>query len=309
MGFKKVITGSVVALAVAVAGSVAPAGAATVIKVPVYKPVTPKAWTWNSNFNKTKFDSTIVKLASPSDWKLTSKAPRLITGSFSLAVDLRQWAEPVGNQGGVGSCEAWTSAYGLLGWWANKTGKIQPSEWFNPMSIYSVTRIPTDRGSWPVDAFNRIKTIGATKAADYSVNEFDYLHVPTITEILKAFPYRFSSWRSLFANPNPYNGGGAAGVSMIKNELWAGRPVAIAARVYNDFTGMGAKTSSFVYSKSSTASYRGLHAMLAVGYNANGLLLQNSWGTGFGDQGYVRVSWAYVQDDIFEADVADGIVS
>jgi hypothetical protein len=308
MGIKKLFAGFVVAMSVALAGSIAPAGAASSVKAPVYKPVTPKAWTWSPTFNKAKFDSSIIKLSSPSDWKLTPKAAKLITGLPTLSnIDLRTWAEPIGNQGGVQSCVSWTAAYALLGWWENKSKNITSDEWFNPMSVYSVTRKPEDRGSWPKDAFNRITTIGAVKAADYSVDEFTFGHTPTGTELLKGLPYRFSSWRPLYANPNPYDGGGSAGASMIKNELRAGRPVAIASRVYNDFTSMGAKSSGFVYSKSSTAVYRGLHAMLAIGYSPSGLLLQNSWGTGFGDKGYVRVSWSYVNDDIFEADVADGV--
>lgn len=301
--------------AIAAAAMAAPAGAATTIRVPTYRPVTPKSWTFTTNFNKAKLDPGVIRLASPTGsnkWKLNPKAAQLITNiPLQIAPDLRTWSEPVGNQGGVGSCTTWAIGYALMGWWQNKQSRIASSEWFNPMSLYSVVRIPTDRGSWPKDVFARASTIGVTKAADYSVNEFNYTHSPTPLEVLKGVPYRFSGWRTLFANPDPYNGGGSAGASMIKNELWAGRPVAVAARVYSDFTALSgvSKPSSYVYSKGSSAYYRGLHEMLAVGYNADGLLLQNSWGTGFASSGYVRVNWSYVNSDIFEAEVADGIVS
>lgn len=37
----------------------------------------------------------------------------------------------------------------------------------------------------------------------------------------------------------------------------------------------------------------GLHAMLIVGYEPEGLLVQNSWGRYFGDGGFIRLSWAF----------------
>jgi len=305
----------IVATTATSSSAAAPAAASSVSTPPVYKPVTPSPWVFSNKFNKAKLDPSLIRLASPTGttkWQVSPRLATLISNiPLGISSDLRQWAEPVGNQGGVGSCATWAIGYGLMGWWQNKTARIQPNEWFNPMSLYSVVRIPTDRGAWPKDVFARATFPGVTKAANYSVNEFNYTHVPTVAENLFALPYRFSSWRTLFANADPYNGGGEAGSSMIKNELWAGRPVPVAARVYSDFTVLSgvSKPSSYVYAKSSSASYRGLHEMLAVGYNSSGLLLQNSWGTVFASSGYIRVAWAYVNSDIFEAEVADGIAS
>lgn len=315
------VAAAVVAVAAATAAIPAAASAATSIRVPTYRPITPKAWTWSPNFNKAaRLDPSVIRLASPTGaykWILTPKRPAVLSATrirqlLAAGHDLRTWAEPVGNQGGVNSCVAWAVGYGLMGWWQNKLGRIKASDWFNPMSLYSVIRIPTDNGAWPGPAFTRASAVGVTKASDYAVNEFDYTHVPSFMENFDAMPYRFSSWRSLFANPSPYDGTGlgGSGANQIRNELAAGRPVAIAARVYSDFMALSgvSKPSSYVYTKSSSASYRGLHEMLAVGYNSSGLLLQNSWGTGFASSGYVRVAWSYVHSDIFEAEVADGIM-
>jgi hypothetical protein len=49
--------------------------------------------------------------------------------------------------------------------------------------------------------------------------------------------------------------------------------------------------------------------MLAVGYNAKGLLVQNSWGNAWGKNGFVRISWRAVHRDVYEADVVDGLVT
>lgn len=40
----------------------------------------------------------------------------------------------------------------------------------------------------------------------------------------------------------------------------------------------------------------GGHAMLAVGYDATGVRVVNSWGTGFGDEGFCTLSWDYMLD-------------
>lgn len=301
------------AAAAFVAVSAVPASAAT----PIYRPITVKPWTYNANFNKAaKLDTSLIRLASPSKWKLTPKTAARLSATriqelLAAGPDLRNYAEPVGNQGGVGSCTAWAVVYGMLGWWQNKKDWLSfaPSDWFNPMSIYRFIRgAEPPGGAWPADALNRVKDLGAVRAKDYPTDEFDYTYTPSALVIGKGAPFKFSSWRSLFANGNPYPGAGTAGANLIKNELANGRPVAVSARVYSDFTGMGAKPSSFVYAKSSSASYRGLHEMLAVGYNSFGLLLQNSWGAGFASSGFIRVSWAYVQSDIYEAEVADGVI-
>ena len=45
----------------------------------------------------------------------------------------------------------------------------------------------------------------------------------------------------------------------------------------------------------------GGHAILAVGYNPTGLVLQNSWGAAWGYHGRVTMPWAYVLHAVWEA--------
>jgi hypothetical protein len=45
----------------------------------------------------------------------------------------------------------------------------------------------------------------------------------------------------------------------------------------------------------------GLHAMYIVRYTQDGVLAQNSWGRWFGDRGFIRLSWAYVEKHFVEA--------
>ncbi len=41
-------------------------------------------------------------------------------------------------------------------------------------------------------------------------------------------------------------------------------------------------------------AYESLHAVVALGHNANGLVIQNSWGTDWGDNGYATLAWSFV---------------
>ena len=47
----------------------------------------------------------------------------------------------------------------------------------------------------------------------------------------------------------------------------------------------------------------------AVGYDAAGLIVQNSWGTGWANGGFGRLSWRVVQNDVVEGDTIDGFAA
>jgi hypothetical protein len=45
----------------------------------------------------------------------------------------------------------------------------------------------------------------------------------------------------------------------------------------------------------------GYHAITAPGYNSNRLVIENSWGTGWGNRGYGTLSWSFVNRYVFDA--------
>jgi len=71
------------------------------------------------------------------------------------------------------------------------------------------------------------------------------------------------------------------------------------------FDNMGSSASSV--DTDYTGSIRGYHEILAIGYDPIGLVIQNSWGTGWGAAGFGKLSWNVVQHDVLEADYADGL--
>jgi hypothetical protein len=152
---------------------------------------------------------------------------------------------------------------------------------------------------------NRAQQEGVAPAADYAGTTwaYDYTTQPTTAQRADALNYKISGWRYLFANQN-LAGASADEAYILKSQLASGYPAAIAMKVYPSL----GTYSGGVYNETSTGVYRGLHSVLAIGYDASGLLIENSWGDTWGDQGYFRMSWATVGREVYMAEVIDGLV-
>jgi hypothetical protein len=219
--------------------------------------------------------------------------------SFSL----KSHAVPIGNQGDVGSCVAWAVDYGMLGWYANQAAMAGPP--FQPMYVYSQINVGRaqnhDWGSYPLDAFSVLQSQGSDTQAHYSHDNFDWQDLPNQSEIDNAAQYKIAGYHTLFSGANqPGN------VNAIKTTIAASHPVAIEIPVRYGFDHMGSSATS-VDTDYTSDTIRGYHEILAIGYDAVGLVIQNSWGTGWGAAGFGKLSWGVVQHDVLEADYADGL--
>jgi hypothetical protein len=226
--------------------------------------------------------------------------------TLPVSVNLRGYAVPVGDQGYVGSCVAWAIDYGMLGWYSKKVGRLgQP---FAPMYVYSQINVgesqnpPQDWGSYPTDALALLQSQGSDTQAHYSHDNFDWTDQPNNGEKANAAHYKISGWHTLFAGA-----GQSTSATAIKTALAGGHPVAIEIPVRPGFDNMGHAATSV--DNDYTGSIRGYHEILGVGYDAAGLIVQNSWGTGWGDAGFGRMSWTVVTHDVAEADDMDGFAT
>ncbi len=229
------------------------------------------------------------------------------------SVSLRKWTMPVQNQSpkehpGIGSCATWAIGYAMMGWYyRHHYGQAVE---FAPMYIYSQAHGAVINGEvagmQPKQAFEILKTQGIDTRQHYGEGwAYDWSHAPQNGDAFmqNAANYRISGYHTLFAH-SAANGASATERDMIKSAIAASSPVAIAIRIRDKFF----EYSSGAYSAKGTLT-GGNHEMLAVGYNAKGLLVQNSWGTTWGRKGYVRLSWRAVHRDLYEADVIDGLVT
>jgi len=231
------------------------------------------------------------------------QTPAGASPGLPASVDLTQWAAPVGDQGFVNSCVAWALAHGMMGWYAHKTG--QPVSAFAPMYMYSQINVgrnntpPTDDGSWPTDGLTLASSQGNDTEADYAQGNYDWQTPPTAAERANAANYKMSGQVQLFTGGNQ----GLNGRVAIQNALASGAPVAIELPIRPGFDDL---STTNTLDTDVTGNIRGYHEVLALGYDANGLLIQNSWGTGWGSSGYGRLGWNVVDIDVVQADISTG---
>jgi hypothetical protein len=237
---------------------------------------------------------------------LPAVSARRLSAALPVSVDLSAYAVPVGNQGQIGSCVAWAIDYAMLGWYSrhdNKTG--QP---FNPMYTFSQIHISDNAdggGSRPADALNVALHQGNDTMAHYSHSTIDFTHLPNTSERANATNWKISGFQTLFTLRS--SGGGVVGEQLIKTALASGKPVAIAFVVRQGFEDMGNSSSSV--DDDVTSKVEGGHEVLALGYDQNGLLIQNSWGARWGFHGYGRLSWRVVERDVMQAHTISGFAS
>jgi hypothetical protein len=230
-----------------------------------------------------------LRLVAPPDVGIASELPD--------AVDLREWAMPIGDQGAVGSCVTWAIDYAMLGWYAKKTGRDGAP--FAPMYTYSQIMIGDDGGSYPTDAMRVAMSQGSDTKAHYSHDEFDYWDKPTQAERDNAAYYKIAGYHTLFSGTNQVGNAQA-----IKAALASEHPVSLMIPVRHGFDYLGSDPGAV--DNDSSTDIRGWHEVLAVAYDRAGVIIQNSWGTYWGDAGFGRMSWDVIQHDAYEADTIDG---
>jgi Papain family cysteine protease len=227
-------------------------------------------------------------------------APRAAPFSTFLAVpasvDLSQYNPPVGDQGGLGSCVSWATGYYLRGWYAKRDGYYPAggagnTGSFAPMYLYSQLTHGKDIGTYFGDNLNIMQQQGIDTRADYTQGDYDNTNLPTFSETANASHIRLASYNDV-SGSNLQN--------WIETKLAGGDPVAIGIPVYPEFDHASAANPLVGLPKAGETS-RGGHAVFASKYDANGLWIENSWGTSFGLNGWAELSWSFVNQYADEA--------
>jgi hypothetical protein len=203
--------------------------------------------------------------SAPPSAKAMAKV-RAAAASLPSSIDLTPYAMPVGNQGAVGSCAAWASDYAALGYWENKKGIAGGG--LEPMYTYSQVTGGVDSGSSIEGNLQIDEQQGIDNQADYWQGNFDYSGMPTAAEKAYAVNWKLTSYKGLTINAS---GGSTVTQQSIEAALAAGTPVVIGIPVYNNFfyvTGTGTG-----YYSGPSGSLAGYHAITALGYNPDGLVI------------------------------------
>lgn len=224
-------------------------------------------------------------------------APLSVLRAMPQKVDLRPKTAPIVNQGGLGSCTANAIASAHL--FAQKKQKapqpFQPSRLF----IYYNERamegsINEDAGAYIRDGFKSIAKQGVCPETMWAYVESKFATKPPKTAYTAAEAHQALRYMRIQQT-----------LGQLKGCLASGYPFVFGFTVYESFMEETVAQSGLVPLPSGDDRAIGGHAVLAVGYDdaTQQFIVQNSWGTSWGDKGFCYMPYSYIADP----DLADDI--
>ncbi|MCM6772012.1 C1 family peptidase [Nocardia sp. CDC159] len=202
-------------------------------------------------------------------------------GAPPASYSLQQYALPAGDQGPVGSCVTWATGYTGYGVLMNEQqigGGPQA-----PMFIYSQIAQGNDTGTYAGVALPLEQQQGIDTKSDYWQGDFDYTTQPDAAERANAAHFKLSGAKDLTKGDI---------VTNIKKAIAAGLPVPIGFDVRESFQDLDANNSN--YDPSPGERILGGHEVTIIAYDAKGVTLENSWGSGWGKNGFFTAPWSFI---------------
>ncbi len=224
--------------------------------------------------------------------------------SLTSSVDLRLWFSKIENQGSIGSCTA-NAGVGIVEYFERRAfGKhIDASRLF----LYKVTRnlmgLAGDTGAYLRTTMQALVLFGVPPEEYllYTISDFD--KEPSAFCYSFAQNYQAISYYRLDPSGTPSN----VLLTRIKENLAIGLPSMFGFTVYSSISQAGS-TGKIPFPNPGERREGG-HAIVAVGYDDNmkikntnpgakeatgALLIRNSWGEGWGDEGYGWLPYEYI---------------
>ncbi len=247
-------------------------------------------------------------VANALGWLFENEDPSAIPDDINLStaygddvlpasVDLSAYFPPIGDQGQYGTCVAWACGYNLRSYMNARENGLTTSDMLNQNNVYS-----------PKDLFWAIPS--GNKGADCNGTQFqDALDVMVSRGIARMSVVPYTSLGDCSSSPQSDWTADAGNnkilnyrqieqtVDNIKRYLYQGKAVVFGAKLGDEFM----NASGDVVLTSQSYGYIGqhaYHALILCGYDdskgPNGAFkVVNSWGTGWGDNGYIWVDYNY----------------
>lgn len=234
--------------------------------------------------------------------------PRLVTRDYTSLpsrYSLMQYTPVPRSQGQYGTCTSWATTYAarticeaVNNGWLDRN--IINREAFGPLFIYHLIRLDNnstscERGTYIDQALRTLIDKGAPKYSD-----FDDLCVSSIPSAIytKAAAHKLDDFWTIF-NPNYST---ERKIQTTKKSLSQGHPVVICMQVPTSFCRSHGKD---LWTKTESVIDGGWHAMCVIGYDDNkyggAFQIMNSWGTAWGNQGFIWVKYKDFADHVSHA--------
>lgn len=235
------------------------------------------------------------------DWRVhNALGAGLLAAPIALppSVDLREAWWKIGDQKTTGSCVGWATAEGVLRLHFVKAGKISQNESLSPRFTWMAAKETDEFNERPSTfiendgtslkaALDIARKFGTVKDSTLAFNSGKLFQGEADTFYAIAAQLKISSYFNLFKNLNDWR-------------LWLATkgPILVALSVDSTWDNAATTQGKLDTFKPNTA--RGGHAVSVVGYRSDGrFIIRNSWGTGWGDNGFGYATEAYIQDGFF----------
>lgn len=232
------------------------------------------------------FDEEVYAL-QPVSAKLTRSTYTNIPARYSL----KDYCPTPKSQGRTGTCTAWATAFNARtiseSVRLDRTDKAAiDANTFSPSFVYNQIRLRSgcDQGTYIHHALDLMMADGVSKFSQYG---FDCYREIGSTELGHASQYKIYDYKRLFSSYESDK------IQPIKIALANKRPVVFGMRCPDSFHGAGDVWE--VEDVEYTNPHSGGHAMAVIGYDDskyNGaFLVENSWGTNWGNGGYTWIKY------------------
>lgn len=211
------------------------------------------------------------------------------------SIDLRSECPPIYDQGQLGSCTA-NGIAGAIEFDQQKQGNkaFTPSRLF----IYYNERViegtvGQDAGAQIRDGIKSVAKLGAPPEADWPYVIAQFAAKPPVAAYADALQDLATSYMRVTQN-----------LQQMQGCLAAGFPFVLGFTVYQSFESQSVADTGLVPMPASGEKVLGGHCVVAVGYDdANRrFTIRNSWGTGWGANGYCFMPYEYLQSHHLASD-------
>lgn len=234
-------------------------------------------------------------LYSADDVRFSAARSGLLLGAQSLPetdLHLVEHAHPVMDQGGSESCVGMTIAnMGYIMQSVAGMDAVLPSPgfiWWNSRKSHSDERL--NIGTYMRNAFHTLRDLGIAPEKLWPVSEIDWKFAerPSHLAYQHAYDARFE------VDYIRLDGAGDMLKQQVKSCIVQGLPVGIGCLVSKKFVQLGHHGLVDIPEGDPIA---GGHAMCVIGYDWQGVIVRNSWGTGWGNGGDGHLSWRFFTEN------------
>jgi len=223
-------------------------------------------------------------------------APMATLGMLPSKVDMRGHCPPVYDQGQLGSC----TANAIAGAMEFELMREKAKDVFVPsrLFIYYNERViegtvNSDSGAQIRDGIKSVAAQGAPHESLWPYNIAKFTDKPSPASYDDALKHEAASYQRL-----------VQATTQMKGCLAAGNPFVFGFTVYASFESPEVAKTGKVPMPAADEQMLGGHAVMAVGYDdtEQRFIVRNSWGAGWGLQGYFTMPYAYLLDKNLASD-------